>query len=177
MFDSARRSIGLRLARFTFRSKPDQTMTFTGALTAGKHVLLVLPLVPTQHSTGAIIELVRSRYGDDHITVVADALDNGITALMPHSEILRISAQQVTRFFHPPGALLQRIAGRPFDIAIDLNLDFLLPSGYICKASGARVRVGFARPGADLFFNLQVQTGNTQGSSVYERLASCLKMF
>lgn len=177
MFESARRSIGLHLARFTFRSAPDQAMTFTGALTAGKRVLLVLPLVPTHHSTAAIIELVRSRYGDDHITVVADALDNGITALMPHSEILRISAQQVTRFFHPPAALLQRITGKPFDIAIDLNLDFLLPSGYICKASGARVRVGFTRPGADTFYNLQVQTGATRGPGVYERLASCLKMF
>jgi hypothetical protein len=177
MFESARRSIGYHLAGFTFRSKPDQTMSFTGALTAGKRVLLVLPLVPTQHSTAAIIGLVRTRYGDDHITVVADALDNGITALMPHSEILRISAQQVTRFFHPPGALLQRIAGKPFDIAIDLNLDFLLPSGYICKASGARVRVGFTQPGADVFYNLQVQTGDRRGHGVYERLASCLKMF
>lgn len=177
MFESARRSIGLQLARFTFRSTPDQAMSFTGALTAGKRVLLVLPLVPTQHSTAAIIELVRSRYGDDHITVVADALDNGITALMPHSEILRISGQQVTRFFHPPASLLQRLAGKPFDIAIDLNLDFLLPSGYICKASGARVRVGFTKPGADTFYNLQVQTGTTRGPGVYERLASCLKMF
>jgi hypothetical protein len=177
MFESTRRSIGYHLARLTFRGKPDQTMSFTGALTAGKRVLLVLPLVPTQHSTGAVIELVRARYGDDHITVVADALDNGITALMPHSEILRISAQQVTRFFHPPAALLQRLNGKSFDIAIDLNLDFLLPSGYICKASGARVRVGFTKPGADLFYNLQVQTGNTRGPGVYDRLASCLKMF
>jgi len=177
MFESARRSIGYQLARFTFRSKPDQAMTFTGSLTAGKRVLLVLPLVPIQQSTGPIIELVRSRYGDDHITVVADALDNGITALMPHSEILRISAQQVTRFFLPPAALLERMAGKPFDVAIDLNLDFLLPSGYICKASSARVRVGFTRPGADLFYNMQVQTGSDRGPGVYERFASCLKMF
>ena len=112
MFESARRSIGYQLARFTFRSKRDETMTFTGSLAASKRILLVLPLAPTQHSTGPIIELLRSRYGDDHITVVADALDNGITALMPRSEILRISAQQVTRFFHPPAALLQRMAGK-----------------------------------------------------------------
>jgi hypothetical protein len=152
-------------------------MSFAGALSAGKRVLLVLPLMPTQHSTGAIIELVRARYGDDHITVIADALDNGITALMPHSEILRISAQQVTRFFHPPAALLERTTGKTFDVAIDLNLDFLLPSGYICKASGARMRVGFARPGGDLFYNLQVQTGTSHGPGIYERFANCLKMF
>lgn len=177
MFESARRSIGYYLARLKFRGTPDKAMSFTGALTAGKRVLLVLPLVPTRQSTGAVIELVRTRYGDDHITVVADALDNGITALMPHSEILRISGQQVTRFFHPPAALLQRLSGRSYDIAIDLNLDFLLPSGYICRASGARVRVGFTQPGADLFYNLQVQTGNARGPGVYDRLASCLKMF
>jgi hypothetical protein len=177
MFESARRSIGYQLARFTFRSKRDESMTFTGSLAASKQILLVLPFVPTQHSTGPVIELLRSRYGEDHITVVANALDNGITALMPHSEILRISAQQITRFFHPPAALLQRISGKKFDAAIDLNLDFLLPSGYICKASGARVRVGFARPGADLFYNMQVQTGGTNGSGIYERLATCLKMF
>lgn len=177
MFESARRSLGYQLARFTFRSKRDEAMSFTGSLAASKRILLVLPFAPTQQSTGPIIELVRARYGEEHITVVADARDNGITALMPRSEILRINAQQVTRLFHPPASLLQRMAGKKYDAAIDLNLDFLLPSGYICKASGARVRVGFARPGADLFYNMQVQTGGTQGASVYERLATCLKMF
>jgi hypothetical protein len=177
MFESARRSLGYQLARFTFRSKRDESMTFTGSLAASKRILLVLPLLPTQHSTGPIIELLRARYGENNITVVADARDSGITALMPRTEILRISAEQVTRLFHPPAALLERMSGKKFDAAIDLNLDFLLPSGYICKASGARVRVGFARPDADLFYNMQVQTGGTHGSGVYERLATCLKMF
>jgi hypothetical protein len=69
------------------------------------------------------------------------------------------------------------VKDRQYDVAVDLNLDFLLPSGYICKASTARIRVGFARPGADLFYNFQVKFEASSTAAMYDRLASCLKMF
>lgn len=96
---------------------------------------------------------------------------------VPRSEVIRIPDEEVTRLFHPSAAVLKSIRSRPYDIAIDLNLDFLLPSGYICRASNARVRVGFTRPGADLFYNFQVKGNGSNGTALYDRLAACLKMF
>lgn len=175
MFETTRRSLGYQLARLQFRSKRDAPMTFTASLSGSKRILLVLPLTPVKDSPAPVLDLLRTRYGEEHCTIVAEALDNGITALMPRSEIVRISAQDLTKLYHPPAGLLMHLGRRQYDAAIDLNLDFLLPSAYICKASGARVRVGFTRPAADLFFNLQVQPGT--GPGLYQRLAACLMMF
>ncbi len=177
MLESFRRSLGYSLARLQFRKQPDSVTSFTGSLSSGNRVLLILPLTPSPHPTGPILQLFRTRYGEEKLTVITDAQDTSIAATLPRSEIIRMHSEQVTRLFHPPGDVLQRVKERRHDVAIDLNLDFLLPSGYICKASNARIRVGFARPGGDLFYNLQIQVDGSSTTAVYDRLAACLKMF
>jgi len=177
MLDAFRRSIGYRLARWHFRKQRESVMSFTGSLASGHRVLLILPLTPSGHPTRHLLELFRTRYGEEKLTLVADPLDNGVGSLFPHSEIIRITPLEVTRFFHPSAAVLKRVKAREYGAAIDLNLDFLLPSAYICKASRARVRVGFTRPGADLFYNFQIKVEGANGSALYDRLAACLKMF
>ncbi len=152
-------------------------MSFTGSLSSGQRVLVILPLSPSEPPANAILELFRTRYGEERLTLVADTADTRVGTLLPHSEIIRITGEEVTRLFHPKADVLKRITTRTYDAAIDLNLDFLLPSGYICKASNARVRVGFARPGADFFYNFQVQVEGHHIDAVYDHLAACLKMF
>ena len=76
------------------------------------------------------------------------------------------------------GVMVERRNDNAFDAAIDLNLDFNLPSGYIGKECNARVRAGFAGPYADLFYNLQVRIDPSAGRErAYERFVQCLKMF
>jgi hypothetical protein len=176
MLNALRRSLGYRLARWQFRKQQNDVISFTDAVSSGHSVLLILPLTPQTGSTGPLLEWLHTRYEEQKLTVVAAAPDNS-AALFPRSEVIRIPDEEVTRLFHPSAAVLKSIRSRPYDIAIDLNLDFLLPSGYICRASNARVRVGFARPGADLFYNFQVKGNGSNGTALYDRLAACLKMF
>ena len=177
MHNAIRRSLGLYLARWQFRKKHDSVMSFTSSLSSGQRVLVVLPLSPSEPPSGAILELFRTRYGEERVTLVAGTADTRVGTLFPHSEIIRISGEEVTRLFHPTADVLKHITNRTYDAAIDLNLDFLLPSGYICKASNARVRVGFTRPGADHFYNFQIHIEGSHNTTLYDRLAACLKMF
>lgn len=177
MLNALRRSLGYRLARWHFRKQQNDVISFTDAVSSGQSVLLILPLIPQKGSTGPLLEWLHTRYGDRKLTVVASAPDNSAAALFPRSEVIRVPDEEVTRLFHPSAAVLKSVRSRPYDIAIDLNLDFLLPSGYICRASNARVRVGFTRPGADLFYNFQVKGNGSNGTPLYDRLVACLKMF
>jgi ADP-heptose:LPS heptosyltransferase len=124
-----------------------------------------------------MIDYVRSRFADDHVTIVTDEHDTGSPALLPRSTIVRVRPSDIDGLYRPSAEMIRSIAARKYDLAIDLNLDFLLPSAYICRASNARVRVGFARERADLFFNFQMQPDGAQQGALYARLAACLKMF
>lgn len=177
MFETARRSLGYTLARMHFRNQRDQVIDFTESLASGNRVLLILPLTPSKAPITSLLELFRTRYGEEMVSVVTDARDTAIAGALPRSEIIRMHMTEVTRLFHPPVDILKRVKDRKYDVAVDLNLDFLLPSGYICKASTARIRVGFARPGADLFYNFQIKFEGSSTAAMYDRLASCLKMF
>lgn len=177
MLESLGRSLGFHLSRFRFRNNRDGVISFTG-ITAGNHALLILPLTPSTLSPAPVIDLLRKNFPDNRITIVTDEHDSAIGALLPHSEIVRLGTANTSRFFLPAPDITRAVKARRYDVAIDLNLDFLLPSAYICKASNARVRLGFARIGAEVFFNFVMQPDSTRGATqLYERLAAVVQMF
>jgi hypothetical protein len=177
MLESLRRSLGLQLSRWHFRRMRNTIISFADAFSTDGKALLILPLTPTAQSPAQVIELVRAHYPDDRLTVVAEEHDTGAAVLLPRSKILRVSPTQIDWLFRPGREITQGLARGTFDIAVDLNLDSLLPSAYICKESNARVRIGFARKGADHFYNFQMQPDTARDGALYDRLAACLKMF
>jgi ADP-heptose:LPS heptosyltransferase len=155
----------------------DEVISFTGT-TAGNHALLILPLTPSALSPAPVIDLLRKHFPDTRITIVTDEHDNAVSALLPGSKIVRMGTANTSRFFLPASDVTQEVKTRRYDVAIDLNLDFLLPSAYICRVSNARVRIGLARTGAEMFFNFLMRPDSTRGAAqLYERLAAVVHMF
>jgi hypothetical protein len=177
MLESLRRTLGVQLSRWHFRKAPKAVISFSETMSTGDHALLILPLTPTTQSPASIIELVRTRFPDGHLTIVAEVHDTGAAVLLPRSTIIRVSPDSLDYFYRPSNALKQQIARFKYDLAIDLNLDSLLPSAYICRVSNARVRIGFARPDADVFYNFLMQPDASRTGALFDRLATCLKMF
>ena len=177
MLESLRRSLGVQLSRWHYRSLRNDIISFSESMSAGGHALLILPLTPTAQSPAAVIDLVRARFPEAHLTIVTDEHDTGAGVLLPHSTIIRVRASDIDWLFRPSGEVMQHVIARTYDLAIDLNLDSLLPSAYICRGSNARVRVGFSRDGGDYFYNFLMQPDTSRDGALYDRLAACLKMF
>ncbi len=174
-----RSSAGYALAWFHFRKSTDKVISFTQSFTAAHEALLVMPL---DHGdllpTVSVIEALRAQFREQNITIVTSAHSVEVMRLLPRSRVVRLQKQDTDLFFRPTKDVLASVAGKPYDLAIDLNLDFVLPSGYICRESGARVRIGFTRPHADTFYNFLVRPDPTLSRHhVYDRLARCLHMF
>ncbi len=122
--------------------------------------------------------MLKGKYKEENLTIVTGTQETFLAHVLPRTTILRIHQPDLGTFFLPGSALRSSLASHRYDIALDLNLDFVLPSAYICKESRARVRVGFLRKDADLFFNVQVRRNeNLDVNSLYDRLAACLQMF
>jgi ADP-heptose:LPS heptosyltransferase len=177
MLESFRQALGARMTRWQFRRLRNDVISFAGSMSTGRHALLILPLTPTAQSPASVIDLIRTRFPEDRLTIVAEEHDTGAAVLLPRSTIVHVSLAHLDWLFRPSREITQRVAGRTYDLAIDLNLDSLLPSAYICKGSNARVRVGFARNGAEHFYNFLMQPDAARTGALYDRLATCLKMF
>jgi ADP-heptose:LPS heptosyltransferase len=179
MFERPRRALGLQLTRFRLRHTTETVISFTNSFTSAERVLVILPFGLDPALPGApVFEMLSRRFSDVNITLVADEARTSLARFMPRSALVRVAPVDLTSLFLPRRELLTRITQRPYDVAIDLNLDLVLPSAYICRESNARVRVGVARDRADLFYNFQIQPNALLGRQrLYERLVTCLQMF
>jgi hypothetical protein len=179
MLEEAFAFVGLQVARLQFRTDLDVVQPMTEFLKDAQNVLITLPTgYDNSILAGTAIRAYRDRLSHLHLTVVNNSTRATPLSEFPRSEVVRIDSSDINRFSLPRRQLLKRIMTRPFDVAIDMNLDFVLHTAYICKVSRARVRVGFAHSAADMFYNVQLKL-NAQRSpqALYESFAAALAMF
>ncbi len=177
--EAVRRSIGMSLTRFRFRKYQTEMISFTRSLSNAQRALLIMPMHrPEPLPIVTVIDLLKRRFPERGLTVVTWGPSLELMQMLPHSQFVRILETEITPFFLPRRETMQRIESTTYDVAIDLNLDLVLPSGYICRESNARVRIGFAGKRSDLFYNFQVRSHPSTGRhDLYDRLAACLEMF
>jgi ADP-heptose:LPS heptosyltransferase len=179
MLTAIRKGVGLSLARWHFKKADGVETSFTRFFTEARRILVVLPLWEEEAaSPHELLLTLKEHVKEANLTIVAGTQETYLSHLIPNSTIIRIHQNDLTTFFLPRTSVLSALGARQYDIAIDLNLDFLLPSAYICRVSNAKIRVGFARPNADVFFNMTVDRNpDLDKTSPYDRLAKCLQMF
>lgn len=179
MLDSLRSSAGLLIARFRFRKSRDTVISFTNSVSTAEQALVILPFGERAVMPGPeVFTALKRRFADGSITLVGEERAAGLSSHLPGGRFIRVKPDELTLFFLPRAAVMERLGGGRYDVAIDLNLDLVLPSAYICRKSGARVRVGINRRAADRFYNLLVHPDPSLGTQrLYERLLACLEMF
>jgi ADP-heptose:LPS heptosyltransferase len=179
MLEHIRAAVGLQAARFHFRKWVDEIMPFAETVSDARTILLILPLDGGPlFPVAPVITMLRAHKREADITVVLSSQTTEALDPLQRCPVIRILPDEITTFFLPRRALITRINKRHHDLAIDLNLDFHVPSGYICRESRAPVRIGFTSKRSDTFYNFQVQTAAKESRMVrYERLAKCLQMF
>lgn len=179
MLEEAFAFVGLQIARARFAADLDAVQPFTEFLTGARNVLITLPTgYDNSILAGTAIRAHRDRLSHLHLTVVHNSTRATPLSEFTGSEVVRLDPSDINRFSLPTRQLLKRIMTRPFDVAIDLNLDFVLHTAYICRVSRARVRVGFAHSAADMFYNVQLNLNAERSpQTLYEKFAACLAMF
>ncbi|MBI3365327.1 MAG: hypothetical protein HY033_10500 [Ignavibacteriae bacterium] len=171
--------MGLQFARLQFRSDIDKVQPMTDFFRNARTVLVALPVgYEDAVLAGNALKVLHDRMERMHLTVIHTGTRATPLSVLPHSEVVRIGPTDINRFSLPRRSLLQRIAPQSFDVALDLNLDFVLHTAYICKVTRAGVRVGFAHDVSDSFFNVQLHIDRPRTPrSPYEHVATFLSMF
>lgn len=179
MFEQALKTVGFQFARLQFWSDIDTIQPMTQFLRGAQNILVVLPLgYENALLAGTAIRRHRDQLAQSHLTIVHSSTRATPLSEFPRSEVVRVDPPDINKFSLPKKSLMQRIMTRPYDVALDLNLDFVLHTAYICKASKAKVRVGFVNDSSELFFNVLLNFDHTRPPQVvYEACAASLAMF
>jgi len=179
MFERAFAYAGLQFARLQFRSDIDAVQPMTNFFSAARNILITLPVgYEDAVLAGKALSMLHDRMNSMHVTIIHTGTRATPLSSLPRSEVVRIDPNDINKFSLPRRSLLQRILPQTFDVALDLNLDFVLHTAYICKATRAGVRVGFSRAAADEFFNVRINLDRQLAPQAsYEHVATFLSMF
>lgn len=177
MFEEFRGRIGLAYARFHFRKRADAPMRFSDAVSRSRKALVVFPDQAVDAGVAEmILRYLTRRFASGSTTVlVREDLRN----LLPPTTAARIvtyAPREITSWYTPRAALIRRLKSSTFDAAFDLNTGFSLPSAFLCRESGAGLRVSFSKLNADDFYNLQIRTASTAPGPSYQSFMRCLDM-
>lgn len=178
MFEQLRYRIGLSYSRFHFRSSSEQVIRWTSAVSTARRALVLLP-ESSQDAAAVrkVVEYFLKRFSPGNVVVVGRVDMTTQLAFDRHVQLLTFAPTDLNTWFLPRGELTRKVKKSTFDVAIDLNLEVALPSAYLCRASDARIRVGFKGPYADTFYNFQVQSRHNNFGAAYTSLIECLQMF
>jgi hypothetical protein len=77
----------------------------------------------------------------------------------------------------PSNKLIEKLSEMKFDGVIDLNRKDDLFYSYVSNLVSARIRIGFAKKGADKFYNFQISNNDVESDKSYTNFLNCLKMF
>ncbi len=177
MFESLRKKSGLWIVRFQFRKRHDTIQDFTKALSSAEHALVLLPDDPARAKAAEeVLSIIGRRFHGSRLTVLLGEQIHTVPQALRTPNFIRLYHDAINKFFLPRKQFVEQINRKQYDIAIDLNLDLVLPYAYICKASNARVRVGFVKESSDIFYNFQIKSGG-DSQAPYRYLAECLEMF
>lgn len=129
-------------------------------------------------SMQSILKYLGRRFGTGSVVVVArEDLASSLRSNF-NGKTITYNPGDINRWKIPRSELLRKMKSSTFDMALDLNVNLALPSAFICRESDAPLRIGFAKPNSDQFYNFVVQTRMTTNTPVaYKNLLKCLDMF
>lgn len=179
MFEGVFRYFGLKYARFTFRKDIDTVQQYNGFLQRAKRILVVMPVRYDDAQAAAIaFRKLKDKLSNSDMTIIVEGIRSAQLSESSKSRVIRLSQSHINKFFLPRQLFLERVMETEYDVAIDLNLDFVLYAAYICRASNAKIRIGFSNDASDIFYNFQINLDKTKSApNIYAQLIEYLKKF
>jgi ADP-heptose:LPS heptosyltransferase len=179
MLGSLRLRLGTWYARFHFRRANEPIVHFTQAVSKSRRVIVLLPESANDvPSTESVLRFFGERFQTSKVVLV---VKKELVPRVPEHQgfnLFTYGPEELNAWFVPRAELLQKMKKGTFDLALDLNQGFALPSSFLCRASQAPLRIGFVKPYADDFYNFQIQTDQSKDpSQAYSTLLKCIEMF
>ena len=101
-------------------------------------------------------------------------------SLMPakyRNKAMEFGVADLNKLELPGHKLIEKLSDMRFDGVIDLNRKDELFYSYVSNLVNAKIRIGFAKKGADNYYNFQISNNDIDSEKSYQNFLNCLKMF
>lgn len=101
-------------------------------------------------------------------------------SLMPakyRNKAMEFGVADLNKLDLPGNKLIEKLSEMRFDGVIDLNRKDELFYSYASNLVNAKIRIGFAKKGADKYYNFQISNNDIDSEKSYQNFLNCLKMF
>ncbi len=122
---------------------------------------------------------LRQSYPEAEISIVCQEHLATLARQIPDFDDIITAELDAGPFWKSPVSRLTRsLRSRRFDLAICLGSDCSFRLGMVCARSGARLRVGFSRPGPEGWFNIEIECNdrNAYEGGHYEVLLDLFRL-
>ncbi|UCE17396.1 MAG: hypothetical protein JSV84_10890 [Gemmatimonadota bacterium] len=104
-----------------------------------------------------VLPYIRERFPKGKITVFVSRINLEKVRKSPYIDnFISLSEKDFNLSSLPARDLINRVKWMGFDVALDLNHSFHLPTAYLCYRSGAKLRIGLSNRDAAPFFNFEI---------------------
>ena len=158
MLEKTRKKMAFRYLNYKYRRRKETDIThFHNVLADANRMLICMPMKFDDLSMSkAVLSLLQFNFPKKDITLFVNSLLLGGIQQLPYPYI-GIEPQQLNYFLLPNHDIVNQVKDLHVDVAIDLNPHLDISSAYVCRESGAKVRVSFFKMEGDEFFNFQIR--------------------
>lgn len=104
-----------------------------------------------------VLPYIRERFPKSKINVLVTRINLEKVRKSPHIDnFIALSDKDFNSVSLPARDLVNRVKMMGYDVAIDLNRHFHLPTAYLCYRSGAKLRIGLRDQEVTPFFNVEI---------------------
>ncbi|MBD3410210.1 MAG: hypothetical protein GF419_08395 [Ignavibacteriales bacterium] len=170
------RNANLYFIRKQLRRRDDKTRKFNDAFKSAKTFFVVLPQNADDFKSAlGVVDRLLER--GKKVTVLLDAELTSLMPMAPTVVVEKYDEEDVSRLKLPASDFRQRIRILTFDVVIDLNREENQFCALCAASPRAALRIGFAKPGADEYFEMQIDVKNRDAAGAYAELTRVLEMF
>lgn len=176
MLSSLKEKIAHSFLDWKIKGHEYEAQSFTEFFRKSFNFLILMPQDDTDfaHST-QVLSFLEDR--KKHVTIFTFDFRVSLLPLKYRPKVIEHTATNKNSFKLPSGKVIDRIKNMTFQVVIDLNRKENLFYSYIASVVNAPIKIGFAKPDADRFYNFQIKNDVEEAELAYKSFLNCLEIF
>ena len=159
MHETLKTRVVLKFLRLWLKMKHEGRVIHVNKILDSAESIMVCFPDAFEEGVGAhkVLPYIRERFQSGKVTVFVSRINLEKVRKSPHIDnFISLSDKDFNIISLPSRDLVNRVKWMGFDVAIDLNQSFHLPTAHLCYRSGAKLRIGLSRREGTPFFNFEI---------------------
>ncbi|GMU95436.1 MULTISPECIES: hypothetical protein [Ignavibacterium] len=151
-------------------------LSFSSALQKSFSFLLLMPADDKDYREAFNVLDYLENQGKT-LTILTNDFRVSLLPAKYRNKAIGFAVTEINKLDLPTHKLTERLREKLFDVVIDLNREENLFYSYIANIVKSKIRIGFKKRKADVYYNFLVDGSDNDSAKSYNNFLNCIKMF